>query len=347
MATYKGIQGYTVQNLSSDPTASEVEGQLWYNSASNVWKVSVGGAAAWATGGNMTTGRNRCGGTGPGTSAIAVGGYPPGGAPTVSLTETYNGTAWTEVTNIPIAPGWPGIQDPGFAGTSTAALFISGDQGPSPTNTSLTYNGSSWSAAGSRNNVSPTISLLRVGGAGTETDCLTTCGETIPNTPGGPGGNRDVTESYNGTAWTELAVYPAVRNEVEITGSTSAAIAAGGYNGAGPDPVSATTVVNEWDGSSWASGTSMTNGRAEAGSFHNSPTTDWGVFAGTSPSSGKTELWNGTSWTETADLTGRTNQMMGGGTTSSGIAAGGGWPTSNVTEIFNKAPFAAKTVTTS
>ena len=40
MATYKGIQGYTVQSLASDPSPV-VTGQLWYNSASNVWKVVV------------------------------------------------------------------------------------------------------------------------------------------------------------------------------------------------------------------------------------------------------------------------------------------------------------------
>jgi len=42
MATYKGIQGYTVQVLSSDPSASaDTEGQVWYNSTSNVWKIVV------------------------------------------------------------------------------------------------------------------------------------------------------------------------------------------------------------------------------------------------------------------------------------------------------------------
>ena len=42
MATYKSIQGYTVQSLASDPSASaDTEGQVWYNSASNVWKVVV------------------------------------------------------------------------------------------------------------------------------------------------------------------------------------------------------------------------------------------------------------------------------------------------------------------
>ena len=39
MATYKGIQGYTVQKLSSDPTASEAVGQLWksYNQEPFYW----------------------------------------------------------------------------------------------------------------------------------------------------------------------------------------------------------------------------------------------------------------------------------------------------------------------
>ena len=41
MATYKGIQGYSVQSLASDPPAEQSVGQLWYNSASNVWKIVV------------------------------------------------------------------------------------------------------------------------------------------------------------------------------------------------------------------------------------------------------------------------------------------------------------------
>jgi hypothetical protein len=39
MATYKGIKGFSIQNLSADPTANPLEGQMWYNSTSNVWKV--------------------------------------------------------------------------------------------------------------------------------------------------------------------------------------------------------------------------------------------------------------------------------------------------------------------
>jgi hypothetical protein len=50
MATYKGIQGFTIQNLSADPS-NPIEGQVWYNSTSNVWKVEEATTAgAWATG---------------------------------------------------------------------------------------------------------------------------------------------------------------------------------------------------------------------------------------------------------------------------------------------------------
>jgi hypothetical protein len=57
MATYKGIQGFTIQNLSADPS-NPIEGQVWYNSTSNVWKVEEATTAgAWATGNNMNTAR--------------------------------------------------------------------------------------------------------------------------------------------------------------------------------------------------------------------------------------------------------------------------------------------------
>ena len=42
MATYKGTQGYTVQNLASDLTASaNTEGQVWYNSTEGKFKIVV------------------------------------------------------------------------------------------------------------------------------------------------------------------------------------------------------------------------------------------------------------------------------------------------------------------
>ena len=52
MATYKEIKGTQIEVLSSDPS-NPVEGQVWYNSTSNVLKGQAATTAgAWATGGN-------------------------------------------------------------------------------------------------------------------------------------------------------------------------------------------------------------------------------------------------------------------------------------------------------
>ena len=64
MTTYKGIQGFTIQNLSADPS-NPIEGQVWYNSTSNVWKVEeLTTAGAWATGGSMSVARTTAGSAG-------------------------------------------------------------------------------------------------------------------------------------------------------------------------------------------------------------------------------------------------------------------------------------------
>jgi hypothetical protein len=42
MATYRELQGILVQSLASDLGATaDNEGKIWYNSASNVWKIVV------------------------------------------------------------------------------------------------------------------------------------------------------------------------------------------------------------------------------------------------------------------------------------------------------------------
>jgi hypothetical protein len=74
MATYKGIQGFTIQNLSADPTDGN-EGQVWYNSTSNVWKVQDATATgSWATGNNMNTARHSLAGAGTQTAGLGFGG---------------------------------------------------------------------------------------------------------------------------------------------------------------------------------------------------------------------------------------------------------------------------------
>ena len=330
MATYKGIQGYSVQKLATDPTATDSVGQLWYNSTDYTFKIAIEGASAWASGGNMVVGRNRLGGCGTQTAGLAVGGFPPGGAPNVSNCEEYNGTTWVESTNYPV-----GTQSPGMAGTQTAALFISGGN-YSPT-ASHTYNGASWTSTATRN----TPGILRCNGSGTQTAALTTGGETHPWV-----GYVDITESYNGTAWSELATYPVATSEVQVMGTTTATIGVGGYPGGVPSG----TGANIWNGASWSASTNSTTGRSEFSSSHVGASSTSGIiFGGNSPLTGATEKWNGTSWTEVGDMATARNQLGGGGNTAAALAFGGsiGGSITGATEEWSDPLYAIKTVTVS
>jgi hypothetical protein len=55
----------------------------------------------------MSTARGYAGSGGPQTAGIAVGGYPYP-APPVAITtvESYNGTSWSETTDLPTATGY-------------------------------------------------------------------------------------------------------------------------------------------------------------------------------------------------------------------------------------------------
>ena len=52
MATYKEIKGTQIEAVASDPS-NPVEGQVWYNTTSNVLKGQAATAVgSWATGGS-------------------------------------------------------------------------------------------------------------------------------------------------------------------------------------------------------------------------------------------------------------------------------------------------------
>jgi hypothetical protein len=48
MATYKGIKGYKVQSLASDPS-SPLTGQIWYNTTTNLLKFYNGSSVLTVT----------------------------------------------------------------------------------------------------------------------------------------------------------------------------------------------------------------------------------------------------------------------------------------------------------
>ena len=102
MAEYKGIHGTKVQDYTTDPD-NPITGQVWYNETANTIRVQSFIAAAWASGGNLNTARSLMGSAGIQTAALAFGGdsgSPPPATRDLAVTESYNGTNWTEVADL-------------------------------------------------------------------------------------------------------------------------------------------------------------------------------------------------------------------------------------------------------
>ena len=79
MATYKEIKGTQIEAVATDPS-NPVEGQVWYNTTSNVLKGLVAtGSAAWATSNALNNARSSLSGqhTGTQTAAFLAGGATP------------------------------------------------------------------------------------------------------------------------------------------------------------------------------------------------------------------------------------------------------------------------------
>ena len=122
MAEYKGIKGFKVQYLSSDPS-DPIIGQTWYNSTTKALKyTSATTAGTWATATAMNTARANLAGAGTQTAALAFGGFIP---PNTGSTEEYNGSTWAA------NPTGLNTARQSLAGcvTQTAALAFGGDSG--------------------------------------------------------------------------------------------------------------------------------------------------------------------------------------------------------------------------
>jgi hypothetical protein len=156
MATYKGIKGFSIQNLSADPS-NPIEGEMWYNSTSGVWKVEEATTAgAWATGGSLPGNLAVMASAGTQTAGLASFGYT--GTVNVNASAEYDGTSWTAG-----GTGSTARRNIGGCGIQTSAL---GFGGYTTTRVGATeeYDGSTWTGGGS-------LSTARsgLGGAGLQT----------------------------------------------------------------------------------------------------------------------------------------------------------------------------------
>jgi hypothetical protein len=329
MATYKGINGFAVQSVATDPSPSD-EGQVWYNNATYAFKLAaVTTSGTWASGGNLNTARYGMGNAGTQTANIAFGGSTP---TTLTAVENYNGTSWTSGTAMPVA-----AQYQGSSGTQTAALSSGGYRGASyNTNSTDEWNGSSWSAGGNLN--------TGRGGGGVGIVGLQTAGLLVAGQSAG-GSAAVASESYNGTSWTNTPSLNTPRAFESAWGSNTAAIAVCGPGG------TYGTAVESWNGSSWTTSTSYPVSSANGAGFGNSYTNGVNIDGETPGGRVATcSAWNGTSWTATGSLGTVRSNMGGSGNTSNGLCIGGNTGTANTAateEFTGPGSPVTRTITTS
>ena len=303
MSTYKKEVGTAVQNNAGDYTGA-VQGQLWYNSTAASFQFrSLSTVGAWSTGGSLNTAKAYIGSVGTQTAALSSGGATP---PLVGETELYNGTSWTEVNDLNTAR-W----QLATGGTQTSAISFGGATAlPAPTgvNNSESWNGTSWIAT---NTLTTARRLLM--GVGSDSTSAIAFGGFNP----GPTFYAN-TESWNGTSWTEVGDLNTARRATGSTGDATAALAIGGEN----DGASAT---ESWNGTSWTTlPATLNTARGSAGSSKISTTT--ALFFGGDAPPGRvtlTELYNGTSWSETTDMAQARRNLGGAGTSTAALAFGG------------------------
>ena len=281
MGEYKGLKGFKVKSLASDPTTDL--GQMWYDTGSNTLQFDGVGNGAWATGTSVPLGVQGAASFGHSVNASGFcGGQSQaniGEGTNQTTSWSYNGSAWTEEaainTMFRAAGGW---------GTSTAAMKAGGLQVPS----AEIYNGVSWTTQPT------TVSRNGVVGGGTVTAAIVGGGEPGP---------RGEVEEWNGTGWTEIAEFNHIRAEFGVTnqGTPTAFQVAGGT------PPLELVETEQYNGTAWSEEADLNFGRSLLGSGGTIPgmIVYGGVYSNPPVSylvTGATEAWNGTAWTETGDL---------------------------------------------
>ena len=231
-----------------------------------------------------------------------------GGEPYTGKTETWNGSAWTEVNDLPTSNygAWA-------MGTLTSGIYYGGEDRP-PGNrvtTTLTWDGTSWTTAPS------------------------SLGTALYQIAGGVGGsNQDAIQfsGYNGSsgvANTEEWSFPPVTQDKLKEGMIflSGGSTLKGFGKAAGIPAA-----------TWASGGALNTGRNRLMSSASCHTAALGYGGEISPSrKTETEKYDGTSWTEVNDMNTGRGGGVGTGNSQDAALGTGGYTTTYVgnTESWN------------
>ena len=209
-------------------------------------------------------------------------------------------------------------------GTYTAALSLDGNP-TSPASHVEQWNGSTWTEIADL-----TTGVDNREGAGTVTSALGFGGYGNPSSPSPTRGFNGITESWNGSAWSEVADLNTSRGILGGGGASNTdALACGGIDGSD----NRRNNTEKWNGTAWTEINDLNTGRRGAKGGGTSP--DFLYFGGETSTVnilGITEEWNGSAWTETSDMnTARKDGMAAKkGTTSAGLGFGGNDGTADI-----------------
>ena len=225
---------------------------------------------SWTVGSPLNTGRYAGAGFGTQTASIAAGGYsyPPN---TFSdITESWNGTSWT---NLPATSGNSGFYKTG-TGTQTAGLVVGFG-----TTQNQYWNGSAWTT----NPATMNTSLNGRGVSGTQISAIAAGGN-------GPAEAVSSSESYNGTSWTSTSNINTARYFLGAAGTSDSPSLIFQGNRSPGSPVSTATEL--WDGTSWTN-TSSTSTPTNAVGSAGTATSALSFGGDGPPIKAATEEWTG------------------------------------------------------
>lgn len=313
MSTYKNLIGKDVNFLTTDPDNAQAEGQIWYNSTSNVFKDLIV-SEAWSSVGPLGTGRYAMS---TGTGGTVDAGIAVFGRATTGATEEYNGSGWA-------VGGTGGTARYGGAkfGTQTAEVAAGGKASGTNLQNVEEYDGSSWSEV----NNYPSTSRAYLSGFG-----ILTAGVICGGVTASPDTWYSLTEEYDGTNWTTGGALNNARATAGTTGILTAGLVFGGYS---PSLLAKT---EEYNGTAWTESGDMSTARNHVAG---SGTQDAALaYGGLTPSATtQTEAYNGSTWSTSpatlATATARNSSV--GSAASTGLSFGGNPPGTTATEEYNR-----------
>jgi len=277
---------------------------------------------AWTTGPSLGSVLSNGGGAGTATASVFAGGhYPPGNLATVQeITQsigTISAAAWSSGDNLNTAR-----YNGAGAGSQTATVVFGGvDAGPSNSNATEIYDGSSWTTSPA----TLPAATKNLAGFGTSTAAIAAGGQAP--------GFTDATSSFNGSAWTGGPTLNTARGHLSaaIQGTSTAGLVFGGEA-----PPGYQTATESFNGSAWTTTPNSLPSGISDGAGAGTQTAALSIAHEASPLGKATYEWNGSSWTASGPtINTRAGNAASGSQTAAITFAGQPAPGNTLTEGYD------------